>query len=149
MESVKRRTMKRTAEAAAEMVRQAVVAEDDIKSPASLLSEYDSGPGPSLSWSAAWQVDPVGNDRFVLNPHPKVRQRAIVLNFGYSGDITPNQADVLKFNVNGVPMYRESVSGPDATGYWQAAFQRMRSSDKLERIATGELQREIEVNEVF
>lgn len=146
MESVKEKTMKRTADAMAEMVRQAVVAEDDITSPA-MNSKYSRGSGPPMATSKAWLTEKVGPNRYIVTPHPEVRQRAIVLNFGYPGRITPNTADALRFTIDGVPVYAKSVKGPDPTGYWQAAYQRMQSSDKLKRIANEELEKEID--EVF
>lgn len=143
MESVKENTAKRTADAMAEIVRQAVVAEDDITSPA-MSSKYSRGDGPPMATGAAWLTEKVGPNRYIVTPHPEVRQRAIVLNFGYPGRITPNNSPVLSFTINGVPVAFESVKGPDATGYWQAAYQRMQQSDKLRRIANDELEGEIE-----
>lgn len=143
MESVKIETIRRSAHAMAEMVRQAVVAEDKIKAPANFHSEYDGGPGPSMAHRNAWNVIKTGNT-YEVRPHPEVKQRAIVLNYGYPGEITPNTADVLKFNINGVPVFAESVSGPEYTGYWQAAERRFRASGKLERIAAAELREEFE-----
>lgn len=148
MESVKKSTAKRTAEAMSEMVRQAVVAEGDIQSPPiGGNSPYTRGDGPSMSTGAAWLVEQVGSDKYVVTPHPEVRQRAIVLNYGYPGRITPNSAEALRFTIKGVPVFATSVKGPDPTGYWQAAYRRMQSSDKLERIANDELEKEID--EVF
>lgn len=147
MDSVKRKTLKRTANAMAELVRQAVVAEDDIQSPAGLLSPYESGPGAHMATLDAWHVHEKSSGQWVVEPKPQVRQRATVLNFGYPGMITPNNADALRFTVNGVPVFRESVQGPDRTGYWQAAFRRMEKSDKLRQIANEELDEEI--TEVF
>ena len=143
MESVKEETLKRVASEMAEMVRQAVIAEPSITTPA-LNSPYERGPGPSMATKDAWQVTKAGGNRYTVSPHPSVRQRAIVLNFGYPGMIRPTNADYLRFTVDGVPVFRKEVPGPDETGYWQAAFQRMESSDKLEQIAQEELDEELE-----
>jgi len=141
MEKVERNTLKRSADALAEMVRQAVVDEDSISSPANLLSEYEGGPGPSMSRRKAWVVQRIRN-KWVVRPHPQVEQRATVLNYGYPGRITPNNADALRFTINGVPVYRDSVEGPERTRYWQAAVRRFRQSGELERIAQAELREE-------
>jgi len=143
MESVKERTLKRVANELSEMARQSIVAEADIISPA-MNSPFERGDGPSLATGDAWLVTKVNNNRYRVHPHPLVRQRAIVLNSGYPGTITPNNADYLRFEVNGVPMYRKEVEGPDATGYWQAALRRLKQSNKLEEIADEELSVEFE-----
>jgi len=143
MEAVKERTLKRIATEMSEMVRQAVVAEPKITSPA-LNSPYTRGPGPSMATRDAWVVKKDGNDRYTVSPHPKVRQRAGVLNFGYPGTITADDGGYLKFTIDGVPTYRKEVEGPDETGYWQAAYQKINQSDKLRRIANEELEDEVE-----
>jgi len=143
MESVKERTLKRVAAEMADIVRQTVIAEPKITTPA-LNSPYERGPGPSMATMDAWQVSKSGANRYIVSPHPLVRQRAVVLNFGYPGMIRPTNADYLRFTVDGVPVFRKEVPGPDETGYWSAAFQRMESSDKLEEIAQDELNKELE-----
>jgi hypothetical protein len=142
MESVKERTLKRVAQEMSKMVRQAVF-ESSIKSPADKISPYEGGPGPPLATGDAWIVKKEGAN-YVVRPHPEVRQRAVVLNFGYPGEITPNNGEFLRFMVEGEPVFARSVSGPEATGYWQAAYQRMENSGKLEDIAGEELRREFE-----
>lgn len=141
MEKVKRDTLKKSADAMAEMVRLAVVAEPNINTPASLNSPYESGPGYSMSRRNAWQVKEMG-DQYIVTPHPKVEQRAVVLNYGVSGRITPDDSDYLWFEINGVPHSVPSVEGPEYTGYWQAAMRRFQSSDKMKRIAEAELRQE-------
>jgi len=143
MESVKERTLKRVAEEMSGMVRQAVF-ESNIRSPASKISPYESGDGPPLATNDAWLVKKTGGNRYSVFPHPEVRQRAMVLNFGYPGMIRPTNAEYLRFTVDGVPVFRKEVEGPDATGYWQAAFQKMQNSDKLQEIANEELEAEFE-----
>lgn len=143
MESVKERTTRRVAEKMASMVRQAVF-ESSIKSPASKISPYESGDGPPLATNDAWMARKTGANRYSVFPHPEVRQRAIVLNFGYPGMIRPTNKDYLRFTVNGVPTFRKEVKGPDAVGYWQVAYRRMESSGKLEEIAEEELNIEFE-----
>lgn len=143
MESVKEETLRRVAAEMADMVRQAVIEEPDIQSPA-LNSPYERGEGPSMATKDAWMVEKRGSNRYTVTPHPLVEQRATVLNFGYPGKIRPTNADYLRFTVNGVPIFRKEVEGPDETGYWQAAFQRLESSDKLEEIAREELSEELE-----
>lgn len=141
MENVERMTLKRSANALAEMVREAIVAEDDITSPADLNSIYEGGDGYPLSQRKAWVVEK-SRGSWTVRPHPQVEQRATVLNYGYPGRITPNNADALRFTINGVPIYRDWVEGPDETGYWQAALRRFRKSGELERIAQAELREE-------
>jgi hypothetical protein len=142
VDSVKQRTLKRTAERAAQTVRQ-LVFESKIKSPANKISPYESGDGPPLATGEAWQVIPDG-DQYFIRPHPKVEQRAYVLNFGYNGRIYPEDHEVLRFTVDGQPVFAPSVEGPDAVGYWQAAFKRLEGSDKLQEIAEDELRIEFE-----
>jgi len=143
MDSVKERTLKRVAGAMADHVREAVVAEPDITTPA-LNSQYEQGPGPNMARRAAWQVRKTGANRYSVFPHPEVRQRAVVLNFGYPGMIRPTNSEYLRFTIDGVPVFRKEVEGPDETGYWQAAYQQLQSSNKLERIAEEELNAEFE-----
>lgn len=145
MESVKENTVRRAAEEMASMVRQAVF-ESSIKSPASKISPYESGDGPPLATNEAWMVEKDGPNRYTVRPHPQVRQRAVVLNFGYPGEITPKNGEFLRFTVEGEPVYARSVEGPDETGYWQAAYRRMQNSGKIEEIAAEELNREFEEN---
>jgi len=145
MESVKKRTLKRVAQEMAGMVRQAVF-ESTIKSPADKISKFEGGDGPPLATNDAWIVTNEGNN-YTVRPHPKVRQRAVVLNFGYPGKITPNNSEFLKFQIDGEPVFAKEVDGPEATGYWRVAFNRMKSSGKLEDIAKEEL--EIEFEEAF
>lgn len=142
MESVKQETLRRVAEEMASMVRQAVF-ESSIKSPADKISQYEGGAGPPLATNEAWMVNKDGN-RYTVTPHPEVEQRAVVLNFGYPGTIRPTNAEYMRFTVDGVPVYRKEVPGPDETGYWQVAFQRMEQSGKLEDIAQEELNKEFE-----
>lgn len=146
MESVKERTLKRIAEKMAGMVRQAVF-ESSIKSPASKISPYESGDGPALATikgsQPAWIVKRDSNNRYEVLPHPKVRQRAIVLNYGYPGKIEP-KGDFLRFTVNGIPVFSTEVDGPEKTGYWNAAYRRMENSGELRKIANEELDREFE-----
>lgn len=144
MDAVKKRSTKRFAEEMAEYVRKAVV-NSDIQTPG-MNSIYGRGPGPSMSTASAWVVKQDGKNRYSVRPHPKVRQRAIVLNYGYPGRITPNDSEALKFEVKGVPepVFAKSVSGPDYTGYWQAAMKNLESSGRLEEIANEELEEEVE-----
>lgn len=144
VDKIEKKTLKKAAHELSEMVRQAVVAEDDITSPA-MNGPYERGPGPSMATGDAWLVKESG-DSYTVEPHPQVEQRAVVLNYGYPGEITPNNSEVLKFEVNGVPVFADSVSGPDYTGYWQAAMRRFRNSGKLKRIAESELEKEFEEN---
>lgn len=152
MDRVERQTLKESAKTLAEMVRQAIRAENKIESPARLNSIWEPGPGPSLVSHRAWRVIKDGN-RYIVKPHPKVEQRATVLNSGY-GEITPNSAPKLAFSVSNVPSQSsgstephglirvDSVDGPDPTEYWQAAIRRFESTDEIERIALQELREE-------
>jgi len=143
MDKVKERTLERVATEMTEMVRQAVVAENDIISPA-MNSPNDRGDGPSMSTRDAWIAEKSGANRWTVRPHPSVRQRAVVLNFGYPGTITPTSSEFLWFEFQGHPISVREVEGPDETGYWQAAFQRIESSDRLQKIASEELEEEFE-----
>lgn len=142
-EDITREAARRIANEAAEMVRTAVLAEDDIITPA-MNSPYDRGPGPSMSNPNAWVVKPSGKNRFIMSPHEFVEQRAYVLNYGYPGKITPNTADYLRFYVEGEPVFRKEVEGPDPTGYWEAAFRRLESSGKAEQIMEDVLDEELD-----
>lgn len=143
METVKRNTVRRAAQEMASMVRQAVF-ESSINSPADKISPYESGDGPPLATNDAWLVKKESNNEYSVQPKPEVRQRAVVLNFGYPGEITPTDSPFLVFEVNGEPVWAKSVEGPEATGYWQKAYQRMQESGKLEEIAEEELSDEFE-----
>ncbi len=145
MESVKERTVKRAAQEMSKMVRQAIKAEPEITSPA-VNGPYERGKGPSMVQENAWLVEKDGANSYTVRPRPEVRQRAVVLNYGYPGEITPTNGEFLKFTVEGQPVWARSVEGPDYTGYWQAAIRRMRNSGKLEEIAAEELNEEFEEN---
>lgn len=142
MDKVKKETLRGIASVAASFVREAVVASPEINAPAT-EGPYESGPGPSMASKEAWVVDEISDSHFQVRPHPLVRQRAIVLNDGYSGRIEPKQADALRFTVNGVPRFAAWVEGPDAAGYWEAAFRRLEHSGEFERIGMRELRKEI------
>lgn len=143
IDKVKQETVRSTAMVMNSMVRQTLVAEERLNIPAT-KGPYESGPGPSMADKDAWIVEPVGDSEYTVRPHPQVKQRAYVLNYGYSGPITPNSADALRFTINGIPVYRDSVPGPEPTNYWQAALTRMEKSGKFERIGERELRKEIE-----
>lgn len=142
MEKVERETLKRAAHTMSEMVRQAVIAEDDINAPA-ISGPYQRGGGPTMAQRAAWKVVEDGNSYRVI-PDPRIEQRAIVLNYGYDGRIYPDGDGPLRFYVDGAPVFAEWVEGPDYTGYWQAAMRRFRNSDRLRQMAADELQKEID-----
>lgn len=145
IESVKEKSVRRAAQEMAGMVRQAVF-ESSIRSPADKISPYEGGDGPPLATNEAWLVKKDGANRYTVQPHPRVRQRAVVLNFGYPGEITPKNSEFLVFEVEGQPVFAKSVEGPEATGYWQAAYQRMKNSGKFEDIIAEELNEEFEEN---
>lgn len=121
----------RTAEDMQEAVRQAVVAHPDIQSPANLISQYDGGPGPPMAQTRAWQVIQLGDGAYEVRPHPQVRQRAVILEFGSSSPIVPRNANALRFNVNGVPVFADSVSGIEARRYWRSALRKVMQEDRL------------------
>lgn len=143
MESVKKRTAKAFAKEMSEQVRLAIRAEDDITSPG-MNSKYSRGPGPSLITGDAWKVTPDGNNKYILTPHPKVEKRATVLNYGYPGLITPDGDRPFQIMINGHPIYRWAVKGPDKTNYWRAAMRNLEASGEAKRIAEYELRAEIE-----
>jgi len=145
MESVKEETAKRAAREMSKMVRQAVF-ESSINSPAKSESDFEAGTPPALVMGDAWRVGKRNTGEYFVLPHPNVRQRAIVLNYGYPGKITPNDSEFLKFKVEGEPVWAKEVDGPEATGYWQKAIRRMKDSDKLDEIAREELNKEVERN---
>lgn len=142
MEKVERETLKRAANTMSEMVRQAVIAEDNINAPA-ISGPYQRGEGPTMAQRAAWKVVEDGNS-YRVRPDPRVEQRAIVLNYGHPGRIYPDGDGPLRFYVDGAPVFAESVEAPDYTGYWQAAMRRFRNSDRLRQMAADELQKEID-----
>lgn len=141
-EEIKERTLKRAANEMAEMVREAVIEEDDIVTPG-MNSKYGRGKGPSLSTADAWDVDESGG-QYIVRPDPRVRQRAITLNYGYPGTITPDGDSPMPIQINGTPIFRWEVDGPDYTGYWQAAMRRFEASDRIGEIGAEELQRQFE-----
>lgn len=145
MERVKESTLRRVAEEMRDMVRLAIRQEDDITSPADLNSKYTGGPGPPMSQEAAWNVEKNGSDTYIVAPNPKVRQRAMVLNYGYPGMIRPTSGEALKFEVDGSTVFASEVEGPDPTHYWRAAREMLENSGKLEEIASEELEEEVEV----
>lgn len=151
MDTVKQRVLKYIADEMAQMVRQAVLAEEDITTP-SVNSKWGQGSaggegrsrGASMSREKAWNVSRNGPNSYKVSPHPKVRQRAYVLNFGYPGVITPTNAEYMRFYLEGMPIFRKEVNGPEPTHYWSAAYRRMEQSGKLQRIGEEELKREFE-----
>lgn len=143
MESVKKRTAKEFANEMAEQVRLAVVAEDDITSPA-MNSIYDRGPGPSMASRNAWQVNSMGSNGYRVTPHPQVEKRAAILNYGSDGPITPDGDKPFEIMIDGHPIYRWAVSGVPETNYWSAAMRNLEASGKIEQIAEKELRAEIE-----
>lgn len=144
MDKVKKETLKRISSKMAEMVRQAVF-ESSIMSPADkTATPYNRGDGPPLATKKAWQVSQTGANRYTIRPDPRVNTRARVLNFGYPGKITPNSAEALRFEINGIPVFRTEVEGPDETGYWQKAVNKMKSGGEFERVAKDELEKEFE-----
>jgi len=145
VEKVEENTVRRAAVEMSDMVRQAVIAEPEITTPA-MNSVFERGDGPSMATEDAWIVSKTGTSRYSVKPHPKVKQRAYVLNFGYPGKITPTNAEALRFTIDGIPVFRTEVQGPDATHYWAKAVQRMKNSDKLQKIGSEELQEEVEEN---
>lgn len=141
MDKVKTETVRVTANVMAKKVRDAVLQEPRINTGGS--GPYERGEGPSMGTKDAWIVEPKSDDSFEVRPHPLVRQRAIVLNDGYPGTITPDGDKKLRFTVYGVPMFREEVSGPEATNYWRVAFQQMQKSREMEKIGERELRKEV------
>lgn len=141
MEEVKEDTLRSVAMVLQSYVIQQLRAESKITKGSE--SEYEEGPGPSMFSRDAWLIQKDSDSRYRLRPHPQVEQRAFVLNRGW-GEITPNSADYMRFTVDGVPVYRESVPGPDRTQYWQQAFRKLEESGEFERVASNRLQREIE-----
>lgn len=142
IEEAKEKTLKKSAYAMAEMVRQAVVAEDKITSPA-MNGEFDRGPGTSLATLRAWKVTKTGNN-YTVKPNHRVEQRAVVLNYGYPGKITSNGDYPMTFNIDSVPhpVSKHEVEGPDYTGYWQKAVERFQKTDKLEKFAEEEIRKQ-------
>lgn len=143
MDAVERRTTKRMAEEMVEYVTDAIRMEDDITSPA-MNGPNTRGPGPSLIQEMSWKVQPTGQGDYLVRPIDAVRQRAVVLNDGYPGRIYPTSAEALKFTFEGETVYADSVEGPDETGYWDAAYRRLKKSGRPLEIAKEELEREVE-----
>lgn len=131
MDRVMREGIEQTADDMAETVRLQVSNHPDIKSPADLISPYEGGDGPPMARKQAWNVKQQGPSTFIVEPDPRVRQRAIILEYGTRDPIKARSADAMKFTVNGVPMFREEVSGIEARGYWQAAMQQIRSEKQF------------------
>lgn len=141
MENVKKETLKSIGTIMSKRVADAV--EDSPHIQTGNKGPYESGRGPSMGTKDAWVVKSGGKNRYTLTPHPLVAQRAYVLNEGWPGGMEPNNAEAMKFTVNGVPMFREHVDGPIAAGYWEAAFDQMEKSGQFERVARNTLEREI------
>lgn len=141
IDSVKEKALKRAADEMVDMVVEAIQREDKIESPA-MNSKYERGPGSSIGNPNAWRVEQEGS-KWIVRPGKAQRKRATVLNYGYPGTIDAG-GDVMGFEVNGVPVFTREVEGPDETGYWQKAYQQMRSSDRLTDILEEELEEEFE-----
>lgn len=136
------RAVEKTAEDMAEIVATHVTANPEINSPAT-SGPYERGPGPSMSTKEAWKVRRMNKNTFQVRPRPEVEQRAIVLERGHIPNrIFPKQADVLRFTVNGVPVYRESVQGTTARRYWQGALQEIESKNHLGQHLQDEIEEE-------
>lgn len=144
-EKIRKETLRRSAYEMEKMVRLAIKDEKRIRSPASLNSPFESGPGTPISQGRSWVVEEDAGT-YSLRPAPKIRQRAIVLNYGYPGKITPNTSDKLWFEINGVPHSVDEVDGPEYTGYWQKALDKFQSSNRIGEIGAEELNAEFEDN---
>lgn len=143
MDRVMRRGIEQTATDLSEIVRQQVF-ESAIRSPADKISPYEGGDGPPMVTQRAWQVRQEGPRSFIVEPDPRVRQRAIILEYGTKDPITTQSAEAMRFTVNGVPMYREEVSGIRAYGYWRAAMQQIRSEREFTQNLENEWADELE-----
>lgn len=130
MDRVMRRGIQQTAKDLSEIVRQKVF-ESAIRSPADKISPYEGGDGPPMATQKAWVVKQEGPRSFTVEPDPRVRRRAIILEYGTRDPIEARSAEAMRFTVNGVPMYRKQVSGIRAYGYWRAAMQEIRSERKF------------------
>jgi hypothetical protein len=146
MEEVKQEAVKKTAHDLAEMVRLQAKEADEFTTPG-INSIYSRGKGPSMATKDAWNVEPRGPNEYIVKPHPSVEQRAYVLNYGYPGRIYPNNADALRFTVDGVPVFAEWVEGPEASHYWQAAMRAIESGNKM--VENGEIALREEIEEAF
>lgn len=152
-EEAGREAVRKVAEDMREEIKAQIVA-SGIESPARLNSEYGHGSsgtsnaprsgGPSMvridPGGEAWHVESVGEMQYEVFPNPKVRKRAIMLEQGTVGPITPNTADVLVFEVNGVPRFRPEVSGVDAYGYWEKAARNVSADNRLDQYFLNELE---------
>lgn len=141
MERVKKNTLKDMANNAWRAINKALNREENISF--GLNSKYERGEGPSMFSRNAWVVTKKSNSQYTIRPHPKVEQRAVTLNYGYPGEITPDGDSPMRYTVKGTPRYRWAVSGPEATGYWNAAFRQMRDG-KMKEIGERELRKELE-----
>lgn len=146
MDRVIRRGIEQTADDLREVVRTHIVAHPGIESPARLNSPYEHGPGPSMVRRPAWIVEHTGKGTFTVKPHPKVRQRAVILEYGTRDPITPQTGDYLWFTVDGVPRSVEQVSGIEPRGYWRAAMQQIESEFRLRKNLEDAYEDELEMH---
>lgn len=150
------KAVEKTAEDMAEIVRTNVVADSGIKSPSDLQSRYYIGApsgsdyksdGPPMSQERAWMVEGNGRGEFVVKPDPRVRQRAWILHVGHSGHTKPGSEGPMRFYVDGVPKFRQSIGPLDARQYWRKATQEIEQSDRFEQHLLDELEKK--ADEVF
>lgn len=139
-----REGVEQTADDMAEIVRLQVSNHPDIQSPADLVSPYEGGDGPPMARKQAWNAKQTGPATWTVRPDPRVRQRAIILEYGTRDPIKARTGETMRFTINGVPVYREEVSGIEARGYWRAAMQEIRSSGKFEQNLEDEWSDELE-----
>jgi len=143
VDRVKREATRQFAVEMTKMVIKTLKSHPDINAPAT-TGPYESGPGPSIASREAWIVKKDSRGAYSVQPHPEVRQRAVVLNDGL-GRIEPTGDGPLRWYVNGVPRFAEFIPADkthNETRYWQTAFNSLVQSGKMEDIGVTELEAE-------
>lgn len=145
MEKVARESAKQTAADLTQVVRDAVAAHPDIKSPANLISEYYTGPGETskgypLTNRKAWQVEKVGRD-YRVSPVKGVQRKAMLMEFGRTS-ITTGPDNPMRFWVGNRPIFTHEVGPVEPKYYWRTAVRKIRSDDTLSDNMEEELEKE-------
>lgn len=101
------------------------------------------GEGPALATRAAWEVTQVQDGVWRIKVDERVADRAVYLEFGTDGPITPNDADRLKFeSQDGEMIYPKAVSGVEEYAFLRTALKRYRAENVLQNEFKNEIERE-------
>lgn len=100
-----------------------------------LISEdWRQTDGPSMNTFAAWPVTKLSNGQYTVRPHPKVRTRAIALEFGRDPAQHASPETTMTFQVDSgewrtITAEQMDPRDPDAEFWWRPMVQRWQAED--------------------